>query len=333
MKKTVNVIIFALLLLIFGSYMFTFQVRQDQIAFVDTFGDISKPIEDAGLHYRLPWPIQRVYTFDKRIHLKTTDYSQITTGDGSLIVQAYFGWRISSPKTFMEKAKGATDVERMQHAERNLEREIEGAVSTVFGGEKNLTEKQEVSLGTLIDGESGKADDENRHTFERLEQKIFEQVEPMSKQYGMELSFVGIRRVGISQQSLITVLDAMVTQWTNAALTDAFIAEEQARSIRDMAINNKASELDRARAQANQIISSASAKEAEIFAQMEKKDARLAELLLKLSTMEKVLKKEATLLLDENVPFLEPMRPQFFDPSPKSGEQEDSGSESEPENN
>ena len=97
MKKTVNIIIFGLLLLIFGSYMFTFQVRQDQIAFVDTFGKTSEPIVTAGLKYKWPWPIQRVYTFDKRIHLKTTDYTQITTGQGSLIVQAYFCWRISNP--------------------------------------------------------------------------------------------------------------------------------------------------------------------------------------------------------------------------------------------
>ena len=45
MKKAVNIIIFGLLLLIFGSYMFTYQVRQDEIAFVNTLGKDSDPIE------------------------------------------------------------------------------------------------------------------------------------------------------------------------------------------------------------------------------------------------------------------------------------------------
>ncbi|SVC13475.1 uncharacterized protein METZ01_LOCUS266329, partial [marine metagenome] len=54
MKKTINIIIFGLLLLIFGSYMFTFQVRQDQVAFLSKSGSAGKPIEKTGLHFKLP---------------------------------------------------------------------------------------------------------------------------------------------------------------------------------------------------------------------------------------------------------------------------------------
>ena len=50
MKKAVNIIIFGLLLLIFGSYMFTYQVRQDEIAFVNTLGKDSDPIEKPVLN-------------------------------------------------------------------------------------------------------------------------------------------------------------------------------------------------------------------------------------------------------------------------------------------
>ncbi len=313
MKKTVNVIIFALLLVIFGSYMFTFKVRQDQVAFVDTFGDISPPIEEPGLQFRLPWPIQQVYTFDKRIHVKTTDYSQITTGDGSLIVQAYFGWRIGNPKVFMEKSKGKNDAERQRSAEANLEREVEGAVSTVFGGEKNLTEKFEVNLASLFEGESGtSSDDKPKHTYKGLEEKIKDKVSESAREYGMELEFVGIRRVGVSEQGVATILEAMVTQWTNASLSASFQAQEEAKHITNKANDEKESALERARLEAERIINAADAKYEELFSKMETEDAKLAELLLKLSTMEKILKKEATLLLDENVPFLEGMREDFL---------------------
>ena len=82
MKKAVNIIIFGLLLLIFGSYMFTYQVRQDEIAFVNTLGKDSDPIEEPGLRAKWPWPIQSVYKFDKRVHVKTTRYDQVMTSAG-----------------------------------------------------------------------------------------------------------------------------------------------------------------------------------------------------------------------------------------------------------
>ncbi len=332
MKKTVNIIIFSLLLLIFGSYMFTFQVRQDQIAFVDTFGKTSDAITTAGLKFKWPWPIQRVYTFDKRIHLKTTDYAQITTGQGSLIVQAYFGWRISDPGEFMKKAKGSTAEERRRNAEDNLEREIKDAISGVFGGEENITDKLKVD--DIIDSESGNPEGNAGNTFEELEKQIFGLVKgKKSEQYGMELTFVGIRRVGISQNALVAVLDTMVTQWTNKAFSPVQEAENKAKSIRDRAINARETALKTARNDASRIISSASEKETLIFSQMEKKDARLAELLLKLSTMEKVLKRETTLLLDENVPFLEAFSSKFFTrvPVPDSDSSSESETGGEPE--
>ena len=56
MKKTVNIVVFALLLLIFGSFMVTFQVRQDEVAFVETNGQTGEPINEPGLKFKLPWP-------------------------------------------------------------------------------------------------------------------------------------------------------------------------------------------------------------------------------------------------------------------------------------
>ena len=49
MKKTINIIIFGLLLLIFGSFMFTFQVRQDEVAFLSTSGSASKPFQSRSI--------------------------------------------------------------------------------------------------------------------------------------------------------------------------------------------------------------------------------------------------------------------------------------------
>ena len=108
MKKTINIIIFGLLILIFGSYMFTFQVRQDEVAFLSTGGSAGEPIETTGLKFKLPWPFQQLYVFDKRIRLETNDYEQMATkNDTAVVVQLFFGWKI--------KEAGAREWQRKNH--------------------------------------------------------------------------------------------------------------------------------------------------------------------------------------------------------------------------
>ena len=90
MKKIVNISIFALLLLVFGSFMFTFQVRQDQVAFRSTFGGEPKIINEPGLYLKLPWPFQKVFEFDKRVYLEQTDYMQVDSQGSAVMVELYF---------------------------------------------------------------------------------------------------------------------------------------------------------------------------------------------------------------------------------------------------
>ncbi|MBC8324749.1 MAG: hypothetical protein H8E27_03895 [Verrucomicrobia subdivision 3 bacterium] len=307
MKKTVNIIIFALLLLIFGSYIFTFQVRQDQVVFVETFGKRADAIQEPGLRFRWPWPIQEVYTFDRRIHLLTTQYGQISTGDSSLVVQPYLGWRIQdNPKTFIEKAKGSSAAARRASAEAYLRQALEGAVTSVFGDKENLI----VTTESLHEGE--RAAQGKQHTFGKLEAAILSNVKPKAEAFGIELRFVGIRRVGITEHSVQVTLNSMVTQWDDEAATNMKKAQDEAQRIRTEAANKRTSALKEARAKADIIAANASADEAKIFSELEEKDADLAAFLIELNAMESVLKKETTLFLDENFPFLQPLRGNFL---------------------
>jgi len=310
MKKIINIIIFALLLLIFGSYMFTFQVRQDKVVFVETFGKRGDAIQEPGLKFRWPWPIQEVYTFDRRIHLLTTQYGQISTGDSSLVVQPYLGWRIQeNPKTFIGRAKGNTATARRASVENILRQALDGAVTSVFGNKENLI----VTAKTLHSGEKEQGEDQNKgHTFEDLEKDIFSNVKVKAEEMGVELKFVGIRRVGITEHSVQVTLNSMVTQWNDEAATDMKNAQDEALRIRTSAMNAKASAIEEANAKADIIAAKASADQAKIFSELQEKDADLAAFLSELNAMEAVLEKETTLVLDEDFPFLEPLRGKFL---------------------
>ena len=220
MKKAVNIIIFGLLLLIFGSYMFTYQVRQDEIAFVNTLGKDSDPIEKPGLRTKWPWPIQSVYKFDKRVHVKTTRYDQVMTsageneGSASVMMQFYFGWKIDDPSLFMKGTKGSDSEARLRDAEKQL-------LEIVDTEKNNQVNQVAMGFGSFVNDGAAAA----KVDFDGLEASILKAAKDKAEKLGVAIEFVGIRKVGVPQSNLDVVLNAMVTQWTNAAGTTVHLAQ------------------------------------------------------------------------------------------------------------
>ena len=295
MKKIVNIVIFGLLLLIFGSYMFTFQVRQDEIAFVNHLGKNSAPIEKPGLRFKWPWPIQNVYKFDKRVHVKTTRYDQVMTRNGgSVMMQFYFGWRISDPSIFMERTNGTDSEERMKDAEKQL-------LEIVDTEKNNQVNTVATSFGSFVQGADAKA--AKKVNFDELEKTIHDAAKDKAENLGVEIQFVGIRKVGVPQSNLDVVLNAMVTQWTNKAGTTIHIAEQEARAITEKAQNDKKAAKEKAEAEAESIRATAQAAALQHFKVMEQ-DPELAAFLMELQALEKSVKKQTTLILDDSMgPF------------------------------
>ena len=128
-KRLISLITGIVLLLIFASILFIFQVRQSEVAVVTTFGSYSRTIDEPGIQFKLPWPIQKVFKFDNRLQNFERKFEQTTTGDAKpLIIEVYVGWRISDPKIFLERFNG--DVTK---AEQNLESLVRDAKNSVIG--------------------------------------------------------------------------------------------------------------------------------------------------------------------------------------------------------
>jgi len=296
MKKIVNIVIFGLLLLIFGSYMFTYQVRQDEIAFVNHLGKNSEPIIEPGLRLKWPWPIQRVYKFDKRIHVKTTRYDQVTTRNGkSVMMQFYFGWKISDPGAFMSNTKGSDSAARMKDAEKQL-------LEIVDTEKNNQVSAVASSFGSFIQDDEVK--NESSVDFDKLEEAILNEASGKAEaNLGVEIKFVGIRKVGVPQGSLDVVLEAMVTQWTSRSETEIQIGKQEADAIRARATSDKETALQKARAEAKTTLAAAQADALSQFKLMEQ-DPKLAAFLMQLEALEKSVKKQTTLILDDSMgPF------------------------------
>ncbi len=306
MKKTINIIIFGLLLLIFGSYMFTFQVRQDQVAFLSKSGSAGKPIEKTGLHFKLPWPFMKEYIFDKRIQLETNDYEEMTTESGAaVVVQLYFGWKIGDAPKFFKAYEGDDSESLLKDARKKIK-------AIVQESGKEIIKDHVTDVGHFISNNSPQPDENmGRLNFEATENKILGNAGNRVTGQGVEITFVGIRRVGVPQKNLDVVLGTMVKEWVSKANLLKAKADSNATSIRTKAVSDRNRDIARAKLQAASEISKAEDKAERQFESFTK-DPELAVFLMHLDMLEKSVTNQTTLILDETMgpfPVLRGLKP------------------------
>ncbi len=276
------------LLLVFGVLLFVFQVRQSQVAVITTFGKPTRDILQPGAYLKWPWPVQKAYKLDQRIQNLESAFEQTLTADGfNLLVQVYLGWRISEPKAFFPKFASGTVGE--------AEKALRSMVSTV---------KNEV-LGThpfshLV------STDSREIRFAQMEEEMLSRIREQvrANQYGIEVEFLGINRLGLPESVTREVFARMASE--RQVLVSDIQSKGSAKAIttRADADRESAAVLSKAEAEATRIRGEGEAKAAESFAVFNQ-NTNLANLLFKLRTLEQMLKDKSTLILDPNTPGLD----------------------------
>ncbi|HOW64945.1 MAG TPA: protease modulator HflC [Candidatus Paceibacterota bacterium] len=282
-RNPITLVTAGILALIFALMLFTFQVRQTEIAVVTTFGKFSRDITAPGFNWRLPWPIQRIYKFDNRIQNFEKKFEQTTTHDAiNILITVYAGWRVVNPRLYLESLNGDS-----VKAEQTLEPLIRNAKNGVIS---------QYRFGELIS--TNQAD----LKFDQIETNMLATVRPAaSSTYGIEVAFVGIKQVGLPESITTKVFDRMK-------------AERQTRVKQYQTDGEKAARIIRAEAdsQANQIMADAKAKVIEITGNAEARaseyykvldqNPELANFLFQRNALEQSLKEKATLILDQQTP-------------------------------
>src|ERR1051325_2659340 len=125
-RNIITVLIGVMLIIVFGLWLFVFQVRQSEVAVVTTFSKPTRPITAPGAHLRLPWPIQMVHKFEQRVQNFEDKLTQGLTRDSfSLLTSVYVGWKITEPATFFTRF-GASAAP-ITEAEKLLEQRLDSA--------------------------------------------------------------------------------------------------------------------------------------------------------------------------------------------------------------
>ncbi len=282
-RNPVTLVTAVVLLVIFVFMLFSFQVRQTEVAVVTTFGEYSRSITEPGIKGRLPWPIQKVYEFDNRIQTYERKFEPTITKDQiNLLVSVFAGWRIADPRKFLERFNGDT-----AKAEQAIEPLIRNAKSAVIG---------QHTFGDLV------STNVNNLKFDQIESEILNMVKSEAQNtYGIQIEFVGIKQLGLPESITSTVFERMRAERQRLVAKYQSEGEREAKTIRSIADSQANDILSTAKAEAIRITGEADNKAASYYAEFEK-NPQLAVFLFQLKALEASLKDRTSLILDQQTP-------------------------------
>lgn len=257
-----------------------FTVREGEVAVITTFGKPVRTLTAAGLYARWPWPVQRVYRYDNRVHCVEGTLQETMTQDGkNVLVSVYAGWRIREPLQFLER------VGTIEQAESSLDGLLRNYKNAVLG---------QHPFSNLVNA------DPKAMKYEAIEQQILDAVRPEAlDRYGIEVRFLGIRRLGLPEATTEKVFERMRAEREELAERYRSEGEGAAIRIRAEADRQKNQLLAQADADAKRIRADGDAKAAEYYQAFEK-NPDLAMFLRKLEVLQETLKEKSTVVLSSD---------------------------------
>jgi len=284
------------LALLFAAPLFLFQVPQTELVVVTTFGRFSRELAEPGLYLRWPWPVQKVFRFDRRMQAFERKFEQTTTADGrNLLATVFIGWRVADGKTFLERFPNG-DLVRAGQA---LEAVVRDAKNGVLGRHP---------FGDLITT--------NRAALKlrQVEDEMLDIARPVAAaNYGVEIELLGLKQLGLPESITTKVFDRMRSE--RQRLVKQFQSEGEAESIRIRADADRQRQelLAQAEAEATALRGQAEAEAARAYAVFEQ-NPDLAVFLLELNALGRTLKERSTLVLDPQTPPFNLLRPEALQP-------------------
>ena len=286
MKRNVlTLIIGGVLVVIFALLLFVFQVRKSEVAVVTTFGRPGPGYTEPGAYFKWPWPIQNVYKFDQRVQNFEDKYSETLTADSNpLYTSVYVGWKINDAAAFFPKFPGGS----VEAAQRMLESMLRSAKSAVIG-------KHQLSEFVNTDPKEVRFDEIENDI------KLAVQNELSTNNCGIEIEFLGIKKLGLPDNITQTVFQRMTSERQVLISKLQYDGEAQATIIKSTADRQASETVNNAVASATRIRAEGEAEAAQTLPTFQK-NPELANFLLRIDALKSSLNKQSTLILDERTP-------------------------------
>jgi len=283
----ISVILLGLVVVaIFGTAIFSYQVQSTEKAVVLTFGSITG-VRDPGLHFRWPLPVQKIIKYDVRLRCFDGNIGKLeetTTADGkNITVSIYTVYKLKNLERFQSAGGNIVSAEELLGS---LMRTAKLAVVGRF------------TFDQLVNSDSKKI------RISQMEKEMLAEIAPkMEEQYGVEVVSAAIKTIGVPEKPAKAIAERMINDRKAAAAIYKTQGDVESREIMTNADAKKRDALTKAEAQATRLRAEGDAAAANYYSVFSQ-DPQLAIFLRKLESMKRLMGKRTTLVLDTNsAPF------------------------------
>ncbi len=286
MKKHIGMIILVLLaigVLLVSTVAYVVDETKDLIL-ITRFGKIERVVDgqtNPGLHFKLPWPIERVIRYDSRNHVLVSPHRQYNTAEKYNIMATVFcTWRIDDPEKFFQAKKTAAQ------ADPAIRALLSSETASVIG---------QAQLDQLVNT------DPKKMKISEIEDQIMQRVQVRVKNdYGVELTEVGLKSLGLPQSISTAVITAMSEERSKEITKYQAEGQATADAIVGRATAAKKKILEFARRKAADIRTQGEAAAAESYAKF-KQDPEFSMFLRSLESLKVSLQDRTDFVLDSGV--------------------------------
>ncbi len=170
--------------------MFSFTLDEGFQAVVSHLGEPVRVEKAAGLHFKWPWPVDKIYELDCRKKIYNTRFTQTLTKDKkSIILLTYIVWKIEDPLLFLQSVGDSS----------NAEDKIEGLVTSA---KNNVLGNYELNNLVSTTKEDLKIDEIEKRVLEASGEKA-------KTSFGIEIVSLGIKRLAYPENNVLAVFNQM----------------------------------------------------------------------------------------------------------------------------
>ncbi len=277
------------------------------IVLVKTFNKITRvhvgsQSDQAGLHFKWPYPFQRIVRYDMRAQLLEAAIKETNTVDKyNVLVSMFCSWRIADPEAFhqrMVETEKAVDYIRQQLLAAGGTAISEQSMSALIN-----TDPQKMKLREIED-----------RTRSLMQQAM--RMDQAEHNTGIEIIRVGIKSISLPGEISTQVINMQKEERNAEAKALEAAGQSEAEAIRARAKTARETILSFADRKAAEIRSRGMQQAAEIYKKF-RQEPELAMFLRTLESLQSELQKHAIILLDASVlpsvGWLQTNRPRMAD--------------------
>jgi membrane protease subunit HflC len=260
-------------------------VREGQAVLVTRFGRPVRADAAAGLHWKLPWPVDSALWLDMRRRVYEGGHTEMLTKDKkNVIVRTFVVWRIADVLTFSQSIGSESE------AEGKLDGLLTNAAISTLG---------EHDLSAIV------STNDKDLQVEQIEAELLAGTAPTARaNYGVEIEQIRLERVALPEENVSAVFAQMRAERHQYAAKFRAEGEQEASRIRSEAL------LDAARIRADgieqeaRIRGQAAADVAKIYSDAHAADPELYRFTRSLESLGKLINTDSSLILrTDSEPF------------------------------